>query len=133
MLSISDQHSSPLNHQQHFSPVQMGGAGFQRQRRAALGKRACPLLSMEKLCKLDGHATGGLLRKCPPPRPWQGSGSAQCRVVADSGPNSGTGFALGHRRGRRRSGGGADVGGSSSSSSTHQVPIGAMEEAWKPS
>lgn len=69
MLSISDQHSSPLNHQQHFSPVQMGGAGFQRQRRAALGKRACPLLSMEKLCKLDGHATGGLLRKCPPPAP----------------------------------------------------------------
>lgn len=46
---------------------------------------------MQISCKLDRHVTRGLLRKPP-----AGSGFAQCRVVADSGPNSGTGDALGH-------------------------------------
>lgn len=90
MLSISNHHSSALEHHQHFSPAQIGGQAS-RDSGVLLWWRCLPPAVNGDAVQAAGARLWGVSEKAP-----AGSGFARCRVVADSGPNSGTGDALGH-------------------------------------
>lgn len=90
MLSISEHHSSPLNHHQHFSPVQIGGQAS-RDSGVLLWSTCLPPAVNGDAVQAGWARHSRVTEKAP-----AGSGFAQCRVVADAAPNSGIGVALGH-------------------------------------
>lgn len=64
MLSISNRPLSPLNHHQHFQSSS-DGRGRPPETAGVLppGERACPLLSAERHCKLEGDGSSGLAQR----------------------------------------------------------------------